>query len=54
VLHTVNGYTFASVASVEAAKRVLSGQSVAGFQTPVLIFGRNFAETVANTVVKVL
>jgi short subunit dehydrogenase-like uncharacterized protein len=54
VLHTVNGYTFAAVASVEAAKRVLGGMFVAGFQTPVQVFGRDFAGTVANTIVKVL
>jgi short subunit dehydrogenase-like uncharacterized protein len=54
VLHTVNGYTFAAVASVEAAKRVMGGIFVAGFQTPVQVFGRDFAGTVANTIVKVL
>jgi short subunit dehydrogenase-like uncharacterized protein len=46
VLHTVNGYTFTACASVEAAKRVLAGQLVAGFQTPMVIFGSRFVETV--------
>ncbi|KAH6844735.1 hypothetical protein B0I37DRAFT_398312 [Chaetomium sp. MPI-CAGE-AT-0009] len=34
VLHTVNGYTFTSQASVEAVKRVLRGEVAGGFQTP--------------------
>jgi short subunit dehydrogenase-like uncharacterized protein len=49
VLHTVNGYTFTACASVEAAKRVLAGQSVAGFQTPMAIFGTRFVETIAGS-----
>jgi short subunit dehydrogenase-like uncharacterized protein len=49
VLHTVNGYTFTSVASVEAAKRVLGGQVLAGFQTPISVFGSNFVETIPGS-----
>jgi short subunit dehydrogenase-like uncharacterized protein len=49
VLHTVNGYTFTSVASVEAAKRVLGGQVLAGFQTPVSVFGSSFIETIPGS-----
>jgi short subunit dehydrogenase-like uncharacterized protein len=49
VLHTVNGYTFTACASVEAAKRVLAGQSVAGFQTPMDVFGSRFLETIAGS-----
>jgi short subunit dehydrogenase-like uncharacterized protein len=44
VLHTVNGYTFASVASIEAAKRVLNGSFIPGYQTPVEVFSSNFID----------
>ncbi|KAK7915222.1 hypothetical protein PG985_012925 [Apiospora marii] len=49
VLHTVNGYTFTAMASVEAARRVLDGEFKAGFQTPALLFGKDFVETVAGS-----
>ena len=50
VLHTVNGYTFTYIASVEAARRVLVGQAVAGFQTPVEVFGVDFVGSVPGSV----
>jgi short subunit dehydrogenase-like uncharacterized protein len=46
VLHTVNGYTFTSVASAEAGARVLAGEFLPGFQTPVGVFGSNFVESI--------
>lgn len=49
VLHTVNGYTFTPLASVEAAKRVLLGEVQAGFQTPSKLFGYRFVEAIAGT-----
>ncbi|KAK3297135.1 Saccharopine dehydrogenase-domain-containing protein [Chaetomium fimeti] len=49
VLHTVNGYTFTSQASVEAVKRVLAGEAAGGFQTPAGMFGARFVESVAGT-----
>ncbi|KAI0413973.1 hypothetical protein F5X98DRAFT_390341 [Xylaria grammica] len=49
VLHTVNGYTFTGIASVEAAKRVLKGEVKAGFQTPVVMFGKEFVESVTGS-----
>ncbi|TGJ79404.1 hypothetical protein E0Z10_g9354 [Xylaria hypoxylon] len=49
VLHTVNGYTFTGIASVEAAKRVLRGHVKGGFQTPAAIFGKDFIESVAGS-----
>ncbi|KAK8097753.1 uncharacterized protein PG998_013239 [Apiospora kogelbergensis] len=49
VLHTVNGYTFTAMASVEAARRVLAGEVKAGFQTPAMLFGKNFVETIAGS-----
>jgi short subunit dehydrogenase-like uncharacterized protein len=49
VLDTVNGYTFTSLAAVEAARRVLSGEARPGFQTPAGVFGSGFAETIADT-----
>lgn len=45
-LHTVNGYTFTSQASIEAAKRVLAGGIRVGFQTPAGCFGAGFVDTV--------
>lgn len=50
VLHTVNGYTFTPLASVEAARRVLMGEVQAGFQTPSNIFGHRFVEAIAGTI----
>jgi hypothetical protein len=51
VLHTVNGYTFAALASVEGAKQVLGGSFRPGFHTPVEVFGDYFLETVGQTTV---
>jgi short subunit dehydrogenase-like uncharacterized protein len=52
VLHTVNGYTFTSIASAEAAKMVLDGRFAGGFQTPAGIFGNDFVETIAGSTIK--
>ncbi|KAJ9132550.1 Saccharopine dehydrogenase [Pleurostoma richardsiae] len=52
VLHTVNGYTFTPVASVEAARRVFAGETRPGFQTPAIVFGSGFLETVAGSKLK--
>ncbi|KAI0535572.1 hypothetical protein GGR58DRAFT_437899 [Xylaria digitata] len=49
VLHTVNGYAFTGIASVEAAKRVLKGEVKGGFQTPATLFGKDFVESVAGS-----
>ncbi|PYI12198.1 NAD(P)-binding protein [Aspergillus sclerotiicarbonarius CBS 121057] len=49
VLHTVNGYTFTTLASVEAAKRVLDNQAKSGFQTPAVIFGTDFLLAIPRT-----
>lgn len=54
VLHTVNGYTFTAWASVEAARRVIGGESLEGFQTPAGVFGPGFAETIKGSLVKSL
>lgn len=51
VLDTVNGYTFTALAAAEAARRVLGGEVVAGFQTPAGLFGHGFAETIADTTI---
>ena len=34
ILDTVNGYTFTTLAAAEAARRVIGGETKAGFQTP--------------------
>ncbi|MEG3130884.1 saccharopine dehydrogenase NADP-binding domain-containing protein [Pantoea cypripedii] len=48
-LDTVNGYSFTAMAAAEAARRVLEGEAKPGFQTPVGLFGKHFAETIADT-----
>lgn len=50
-LDTVNGYSFTAQAAVEAARRVLAGEAIAGFQTPAGLFGSGFAETIADTTI---
>jgi short subunit dehydrogenase-like uncharacterized protein len=52
VLHTVNGYSFTSIASIEAARRVLAGRSLPGFQTPVEVFGDRFIECVEGSIIE--
>jgi short subunit dehydrogenase-like uncharacterized protein len=49
VIETVNGYTYTPLAAVEAARRVLSGETRAGFDTPARLFGAGFAESIADT-----
>lgn len=49
ILDTVNGYTFTAIAAAEAGRRVLAGEERAGFQTPAVLFGNGFAETIADT-----
>ncbi|NTF44142.1 saccharopine dehydrogenase NADP-binding domain-containing protein [Rhizobium rhizogenes] len=51
VLDTVNGYTFTATAAAEAGRRVLAGEAQAGFQTPSMLFGNGFAETIADTTI---
>ncbi|PVH84481.1 NAD(P)-binding protein [Cadophora sp. DSE1049] len=54
VLHTVNGYTFTTCASVEAARRIMDGETRGGFQTPASVFGAGFAETIDGSIIKLL
>ncbi|KAL2068183.1 hypothetical protein VTL71DRAFT_16281 [Oculimacula yallundae] len=54
VLHTMNGYSFTTLASVEAARRILGGEVQTGFQTPAEVFGAGFAETIGGTTFKFL
>jgi short subunit dehydrogenase-like uncharacterized protein len=49
VLHTVNGYSFTAMASIEAVKRVLAGVSKPGFQVPAVLFGNHFVTEVAGS-----
>ena len=51
-LDTVNGYTFTPLAAAEAARRVLDGEHRPGFQTPALMFGNSFVETIADTSIR--
>lgn len=54
VLKTVNGYTFTAQLSIHAAKRILDGEGVAGFNTPVGLFGDNFVKDVHGSALRVL
>lgn len=49
LLETVNGYSFTAIAAAEAARRVQAGEVKPGFQTPAGLFGKHFAETIADT-----
>jgi short subunit dehydrogenase-like uncharacterized protein len=51
-LDTVNGYTFTTIAAAEAARRVVGGEQRPGFQTPAMLFGDGFAETIADTIIE--
>ncbi|MEW7849207.1 saccharopine dehydrogenase NADP-binding domain-containing protein [Massilia aurea] len=51
VLDTVNGYSFTPMAAVEAARRVLAGETRAGFQTPAGLFGEGFVVSIADSVI---
>ncbi|KAH6649054.1 hypothetical protein BKA67DRAFT_594348 [Truncatella angustata] len=52
VLHTVNGYTFTGLASAEIAGKVLAGIVQPGFQTPTLVFGNDFVQTIGKSRIK--
>ena len=43
---TVNGYTLIAKASVEAARRVVAGDSTPGYQTAAKVFGAGFLESI--------
>lgn len=49
LLDTVNGYSFTALAAAEAARKVMTGLARPGFLTPVELFGKEFAETIADT-----
>lgn len=49
VIDTINGYSYTPLAATEAARRVLQGQSKAGFRTPASLFGLGFAASIADT-----
>ncbi|TJW41528.1 MAG: hypothetical protein E5X59_24095, partial [Mesorhizobium sp.] len=51
LLDTVNGYTFTAMAAAEAGRRVLAGEVCPGFQTPAVLFGSGFAQTIADTTI---
>lgn len=53
-LHTVNGYEFTFKASVEAARRVLSGEAQGGFQTPAGVFGKDFVRDIQGSYIQTL
>jgi hypothetical protein len=51
VIETINGYSYTPLAAVEAARRVLAGERRSGFETPGRLFGVEFAESIAGTVI---
>ncbi|AWM92885.1 hypothetical protein DJ564_19825 [Pseudomonas sp. 31-12] len=50
-IETLNGYSYTPLAAVEAARRVLAGERRSGFETPGRLFGVEFAESIAGTVI---
>jgi hypothetical protein len=46
VLRLVNGYTLIAKASVKAARHVLAGDFLPGFQTSAIVFGAGFMQSV--------
>jgi short subunit dehydrogenase-like uncharacterized protein len=54
VLHTVNGYSFTSIASAEAVRLVMAGAALGGFQAPAGLFGSMFLKVVPGSTLKVL
>jgi len=50
-LDTVNGYSFAAMAAAEAGRRALGGAVRPGFQTPVEVFGGDFALSIGDTTI---
>jgi len=51
VIETVNGYSYTPLVAIEAARRVLNGERRPGFATPTGVFGGDFAQTIAGTVI---
>jgi short subunit dehydrogenase-like uncharacterized protein len=49
MIETINGYSYTTLSAVEAAKRVLSGEIRAGFETPARLFGSGFAMSIPGT-----
>ncbi len=49
MIDTVNGYTYMPLAAIEAARRVLAGEFRPGFTTPAMVFGSDFAGSIADT-----
>lgn len=49
MIETVNGYTYTPLAAVEAARRVLAGEFTVGFTTPAMVFGSDFATSIADS-----
>ncbi len=48
LLHTPNVYTLTALAALASVQRVLAGTAPAGFQTPSLAFGAEFATTISG------
>lgn len=51
LIETVNGYSYTPLAAVEAARRVITGDRLAGFATPARVFGGGFAESIEGTLI---
>lgn len=50
-IDTLNGYSYTQLSAIEAARRVLAGHILPGFQTPAMLFGSGFASSIADTVI---
>lgn len=51
VIETVNSYSYAPLAAVEAARRVLKGERQPGFASPARVFEEGFNLSIAGTVI---
>jgi short subunit dehydrogenase-like uncharacterized protein len=54
VLHIVDKYKFAGLASDETARRVLTEISEPGFQTPAVVLGNDLAQAIGASQIKIL
>lgn len=54
VVHMINGYDLTALGTVEAARRILDGvvEAKPGFQSPFLIFGKDYPEVFPGTTVE--
>jgi saccharopine dehydrogenase (NAD+, L-lysine-forming) len=50
---TPEGYQLTAISAVEAAKRILEGSGLSGYQTPSTAFGAGFLETLPGCTLEI-